>query len=279
MIIDAHTHIFPHLVRSRREGFFDGEPDFFHIYGNPKSTMVGVGELIRAMDENGVDISIVFGFPWRNIETARMHNDYVLEAVARHPDRLWGLACVYPLSAGADKELARALDAGMRGVGELAIYMERSISDLREVMGQVVEVLRQYKSPLLLHCNENVGHTYPGKADIRLKTMYQFVKHLPETPMILAHWGGGLFFYELMKKEVQRVMRNIYYDTAASPFLYRPDVYEIAARICGDHKVIFGSDYPLIPPKRYFKEMEEAGLTQEQIRKVCGENVQAIFKP
>ncbi len=277
MIIDAHTHIFPPRVRESRERFFEGEPDFEHIYGNPRSTMVGADDLIRSMDENGVDVSIVFGFPWRNVETAKMHNDYVLEAVSRYPNRLVGLACVYPLSKGSDVEIDRALDNGMKGVGELAIYVERNLGDLHEEMGHVAEIVRERKIPLLLHCNENVGHSYPGKADIRLKTIYGFLKGLPETPIILAHWGGGIFFYELMKKEVREVMRNIYYDTAASPFLYRPEVYEIAMRICGEGKILFGSDYPLIAPKRYFKEMKESGLTESQMEKIRGLNAQKLF--
>jgi len=277
MIIDAHTHIFPPAVREKRERYFEGEPDFKHIYDNPRSAMVGADELIRSMDENGVDMSVVFGFPWRNVETARAHNDYVLEAVARYPDRLCGLACVYPLSRGSDSELNRSLDNGMKGVGELAIYVEQNLRDLGREMSHVAEIVRKRNVPLMLHCNENVGHTYPGKSDIRLKMIYEFLKSLPETPVILAHWGGGIFFYELMKKEVQEVMRTIYYDTAASPFLYRPEVYKIAMQICGEQKILFGSDYPLIAPKRYFKEMEESGLTQSQRERVQGLNAQKLF--
>ena len=38
----------------------------------------------------------------------------------------------------------------------------------------------------------------------------------------MAHWGGGLPFYGLMKKEGPEVLRRVYFDTAASPYLYRP---------------------------------------------------------
>jgi hypothetical protein len=239
--------------------------------------MVGVEELLQAMDENGVDISVASSFPWRNIDLARRSNDYVLEAVARYPTRIWGLACVDPRSPGADRELVRALEAGMKGIGELAFYLDVSTNDLVEIMAPVMEIIRAANVPLLLHANESVGHTYPGKSEMRLKTLYHFLKAAPEARVVLAHWGGGLFFYELMKKEVQEVLKNVCYDTAASPFLYHSSIYQIALRICGENKVIFGSDYPLIQPKRYFREMEEAGLTTEQMRKVCGDNLKAVF--
>jgi uncharacterized protein len=277
MIIDGHTHLFPKEIRANKESYFAEEPEFRYLYEQPDEVMVGMEELIQAMDENGVDISIASSFPWRNLDTARRSNDYILEAVHRYPERIWGLACIDVRSPGADKELVRALDAGMKGIGELAFYLEISPNGLLEIMAPVMEVIRGTHVPLLFHANENVGHTYPGKSDMRLKTLYHFLKAMPEAKVVLAHWGGGLFFYELMKKEVQEVLRNVYYDTAASPYLYHSGIYEIALRICGENKVIFGSDYPLIQPKRYFREMEEAGLTIEQMRKICGENIKALF--
>ncbi len=277
VVVDAHTHIFPADVRDRRERFFDREPDFRLIYENPKSSMASAEELIRSMDTDGVDVSVVFGFPWRDPDTAKRHNDYVLEAVSRYPDRLWGLACAYPLAPGAASEFERALDAGMNGIGELALYVEEGVDDLYEAMADVADLVRDRRVPLLLHCNETVGHEYPGKADMRMKTIYRFVKQMPDTPVVLAHWGGGLFFFELMKREVAEVMRNVYYDTAASPFLYRPDVYDTAVRICGEDKVLFGSDYPLLPPSRYFKELRESGLDETRLNKIRGENAARVF--
>ena len=73
-------------------------------------------------------------------------------------------------------------------------------------------------------------------------------------------------------------MTNVFFDTAASPFLYDPEIYQIAVSILGVDKILFGSDYPLLSPARYFGEMEEAGLTKPQIDKICGENAKKLFK-
>jgi hypothetical protein len=37
----------------------------------------------------------------------------------------------------------------------------------------------------------------------------------------------------------------------------------VAVKIVGAQRVLFGSDYPLILPDRYFDEMAAAGLTEE----------------
>ena len=93
MIIDIHTHIFPPSVKEKREDFF-GENSFRLLYSDRKSKIITAEEIIDAMDENGIDKSVVFGFPWKEEKNYRMNNDYVIEAVKRFPDRLIGFACV-----------------------------------------------------------------------------------------------------------------------------------------------------------------------------------------
>jgi predicted TIM-barrel fold metal-dependent hydrolase len=73
-------------------------------------------------------------------------------------------------------------------------------------------------------------------------------------------------------------LTNIYFDTAASPFLYDPVIYEVAKRTIGIEKVLLGSDYPLIKPARYLKELSSTQLSEEDIKKVCGGNALNLFK-
>jgi hypothetical protein len=66
--------------------------------------------------------------------------------------------------------------------------------------------------------------------------------------------------YELMP-EVRRVLANVYYDTSAAPYLYRRDVYSVAATTAGPEKLLFGSDYPLLSPARYLRDTEDLDPT------------------
>ena len=67
--------------------------------------------------------------------------------------------------------------------------------------------------------------------------------------VVAAHWGGGFPFYELMP-EVQTAAANVWYDSAASLYLYRPEIFPTVARIAGPRKILWGSDYPLIAQAR-----------------------------
>ena len=278
MIIDAHTHIFPPQVRADREKFASaGETAYSAIYKDPSARMTGAAELVRALDDEGVDKAVTFGFPWSKEETARLQNDYILEAQSRFPNRLAGLACFDPLQPWAEREAIRALDAGLRGLGELAVYtggFDRRAIDCLAGLGRLCA---QRRVPLLVHVNEPIGHDYPGKAPLTLKMICNLIEACEGVTLILAHWGGGIFFYNLLKREIPKILTNVYFDTAASPFLYQPQIYDLAARIVGPEKILFGSDYPLIKPGRYFKEMESAGLDTDTARLIKGDNAAILF--
>ena len=278
MIIDAHVHIFPPEIRDNREKFFVGEPDFKLLYESPKSRLVGAEELLSVMAEDGVDRSVVFGFPWRDNGISKLCNDYVIEQVKKYPDQLLGLACFgFADSKAAALESDRCLSQGLDGVGELAFYVEGFSDKVVDQMAPVIEVLRHYKKVLNLHTNEPVGHNYPGKSDVKLRNLYRFLKLYGDVPTIFAHWGGGFPFYHLLKKEFAEVTQNLYYDTAATPYLFKDDIYRLGGEMAGFDRILFGSDFPLLRPRRYFKDIAEAQLDESQHEMICGTNAARLF--
>jgi hypothetical protein len=279
LIVDVHTHIFPADVISRRELFFRNEPEFQLLYGSPDSKMASAETLIRSMDENGVDRSVVFGFPWRSAELLARHNGYVLDAAAKFPDRLLPLACLDLFSSLCGKEGEKLFADGARGFGELAIYSAGGNMDLMlDNFKHIAAICRREDLVLLVHANEPIGHQYPGKAPFGLDLYYNMAKAGAGATLIFAHWGGGLFFFEVLKKEPPGHFANIYYDTAASPFVYKTDIYRVAAELAGVDRILFGSDYPLISPKRYFTEIRKSGLPDVDIDLISGGNAVRIFR-
>ena len=277
MIIDSHTHIFPPEFRQDRSVCFDGEEAFYRLYSDPRACMIGARELITAMDQEGVDRAVVFGFPWHSAERFRRQNDYILEAVAAHPDRLIGMACFDAHHPGAPEEAHRCLAAGLAGVGELAFYEKGITAAGLDRLAPVMALCQEKNAPVLIHTNEPVGHAYPGKSPNTLSQIYTLVRRFPENRLILAHWGGGLFFYALLKKEVREALRNVYFDTAASPFLYEASIWETAARIVGAEKILLGTDYPLLKPTRYVKEIDASALSAADRQRVKGGNAATLF--
>jgi len=277
MIIDCHTHIFPEEVRRDREAFCQRDEGFSSIYQSSKSKMVGVEELIASMDESGIDRSVICGFPWEQPDLCSFHNQYLMESASRYPDRLIVFVTLLFSNPGwSGRELGQAMKDGARGVGEIAFYRDEMTSQDIHSMTPILTQMEKQGIPLLLHTNETIGHSYPGKGRTPLECFYDLILSFPTLPVILGHWGGGLPFYELMP-EVAKTMTHVAYDTAASPFLYSKKIYAIASMMVGVEKILFGSDFPLLSPRRYFKELEDSGLSKQDQEKILGLNFSKRF--
>lgn len=276
MKIDVHVHILSPDFIKNVESYKEKEPHFRLIHTGPKVKYATAEDLLANMEKTGVDKTVVFGFPFRDIGLCREANDYIIESCNKYKDKLIGFALAPPLDRGFEKEIARCHEKGLRGVGELIPDAQQfDISD-GEQMKSLTGVCRERKLPVLMHANEQVGHYYTGKGETGPVRAYTFAVNNPELTIIYAHWGGGLFFYEFMP-ELRKELTNVYYDIAASPFLYIPRVYE-AARLAGIiPKVMLGSDYPLLSPSRYFKEMDKTGLNTEEKDMIAGRNAAGVL--
>ncbi len=276
MVIDFHTHIFPPDVIRGRESYLDREAWFAELYGRPEARMATVEDLIEEMDRSGVDMAVACGFAWNSLELCAYGNSYIADAAARFPERIIGFACVPPLRPGAAAELERCASLGLKGVGELMPDGQGFDLDDTAGLAPLASAAAAHGLPLLVHLSEPVGHSYPGKGTTTPGKGYRFVRAFPELKVVLAHWGGGLPFYELMP-EVREAMANVYYDCAASPLLYDGGVFTVALRLLGPEKILFGSDFPLISPGRYRRELEGLELDGSAYDAIMGGNAARLL--
>jgi len=277
MIIDFHTHVFSPQINKNRNKYIDSDPCFAILYSNKDAKLATTDELIASMDKEGIDISVIVNIGWTTHELCVETNDYILESVARYPKRLIGFCAVQPNSYDAAiAEIERCAQGGIRGVGEMRPDMQ--LFDLVDeiLMEPFVEVLKKHKLILLTHASEPVGHDYPGKGAITPDMLYPFIASFPDLTIVCAHWGGGLPFYALMP-EVAQVMSNVFFDTAASPLLYRPQVYNQVIQLVGGDKVLFGSDYPLLAQGRLLKEIRSLDLPEETKNLILSGNAQRLL--
>jgi predicted TIM-barrel fold metal-dependent hydrolase len=200
-----------------------------------------------------------------------------MESVARFPRRLIGF-CNVSVDAGdaALKELERCVRGGVKGIGEIRPDIMSSSGKVVETVRPLAEFAVKNNLILLTHASEPVGHQYPGKGKATPDLIYALITAFPELKTVCAHWGGGLPFYALMP-EVKQAMKNVYFDTAASPFLYTPGVYNQVAQLVGEDKILFGSDYPLIPQRRFLKEIRGLDLPESTKVKILSGNAQRLL--
>jgi predicted TIM-barrel fold metal-dependent hydrolase len=276
MIVDSHTHVFPPEIIRRREAYRERDSWFAALYADPRARLASAEELVQAMDAAGVDVAVTFGFGWADPGLCRLANDYTLAALRAHPGRLVGLAVVNPRTPEAVAEMERCAAGGLRGVGELMPDGQGYALGDVETLAPVMEAAGALGWPVLTHTTEPVGHRYPGKGSPSLEGAVRLAGRFPETTLILAHWGGGLPFYELMP-EVRAALANVYYDTAASSYLYYDAIYPLVAPLAGE-RLLFGSDYPLLEPGRLLGRVRAAGLPAEALAALLGKNAARLYR-
>lgn len=272
MLIDAHCHILPDSFPQRHAQLLAQDITYATLFPTPDFRMATAENLVQAMNQAKVDKSIVTGLGWTDQGLAVEVNDYIIQSVARYPERIIGFGAVNPAwGSMAIEEVERCAAAGLRGIGELHPDTQRfDIAD-RSGMLLLMDAARELGLPVLIHASEPVGHLYPGKGHNTPDKLYRFIQNFPENIIICAHWGGGLPFYALMP-EVPEVLKNVYFDTAASPFLYRPEVFAAVAGLVGADKILFGTDYPLIQPQRLLRQVKESGLDAAAQKAILGGN-------
>jgi predicted TIM-barrel fold metal-dependent hydrolase len=277
MVIDSHCHILPPGFEQRRAELVARDATFATLFSRPGAPMATAEALIDAMDRAQVSRAVVMGMGWCDRALTEEVNDYIVESAARYPDRLSGFCSVNPAwGDGAAAEMERCAAAGLRGVGEL--HPDTQEFDITDKLGlaPVMDTARRLGLPVLVHSSEPVGHLYPGKGRTTPGKLYRFIENFPETPVICAHWGGGLPFYAMMP-EVPKVLRNVYFDMAASPFLYRPEVVATVAGLVGADKVLFATDYPLVQQGRLMRQVEESGLDSSDREAILGGNAARLL--
>ncbi|MDO8674469.1 MAG: amidohydrolase family protein [Dehalococcoidia bacterium] len=277
MIVDFHTHIFSPRICSSRDEHLKRDPHFGALYRNPKTKLATADQLVASMDTAGVDVSVVCGFGWMDQDVCEGENDYLLEAISRYPRRLVALCSVQPRAGmRAAAEVGRCADAGMKGIGEMMPDGQGySLRDF-DLLDPIMAVVRERGLIAMIHTSEPIGHDYPGKGRTTPDVTFDFVSRFADISIVCAHWGGGLPFYHLIP-EIDEAIPNVYYDTAASFLVYRPDIFCLVPNIVGVRRVLFGTDYPLLSQSRFIRRMTALGLHESALDLMLGKNASELL--
>jgi predicted TIM-barrel fold metal-dependent hydrolase len=288
-VIDAHVHLYPPEAGREPTAWAaaNGETHWAKLCtrrrkdGRLVQGFPTVDELLRDMDAAGVTQTILLGWYWENHATCVWQNTFYASCVRAHPDRLaaFATANAHAGQAALD-EVRRANDDGLVGLGELSPHSQ-GIALNNPWWIKLMELAVELKLPVNLHVTDPLSAAYPGRVETPLADFVRLAREFPQAKFILAHWGGGLAF-----DSECRPLRNIYYDTAASPLMYGPDVWARGLNATHGERVLFGSDYPLVLyPKTerahgfldLLNEAKSGVLTEAQTAAVLGGNASKLF--
>ena len=287
MIVDSLTHILPPYFLEHREDAIARDTTFRRLFSNPKARIVQVHDLIDEMEKSGVDRSVIAGFGWTDPDLAKRSNDYLLESASEFPDLLIPLCSVNPIwpRDTAPKEVERCLKAGARGIGELHADTQGWVAPPYDALADTMSAaqnhaqLHHQKIFVVVHGSEPIGHTYPGKGTMTPDRLLLLAERFPDNSFVYSHFGGGLPLYEHMP-EVAKSLSNVAYDSAATPFLYDPDIYTSIESATGADRIFFASDFPLMSQRRALNHLRKSELSarrQNMILEAAGRMYDCIL--
>jgi predicted TIM-barrel fold metal-dependent hydrolase len=210
----------------------------------------------------------------------RLSNDEVVEFALANSDIAIPFASVNP-NRGADavREAKRLVEAGVvRGLKLHPPIQQFSPDD--RIAYPLYEVFNEARLPVLFHTGHSgIGTGMRGGGGIRLKygnpmPIDDVAVDFPDMPIVMAHpsfpWQDEAISICLHKPQV-------YIDLSGwSPKYFSPNLIQYANTLL-KHKVLFGSDYPLLTPDRWMADFEKIAIRDEVRPLILKENARRLF--
>ncbi len=267
--IDIHVHPYTEEVLAVTPEWFWGHArKTFNFDGKP----ITVDDMVRSMDEAGVELAALLAFDCETTHGWRVPNEMVADLVAQRPDRFVGFASVDPNKHQlAIEELEHAVrDLGMRGL-KLHPPTQHFYPNDRAHYPLWAKA-EELGIPVLVH----TGHNQSGG-----RMQYGDPTHLdevaldfPNLRLILAHFG---FPWVNQAISVTWIRRNCYLELSGWSPKYIPEtVWKYAKGIFPD-RVLFGTDAPVMTAQRWLRDFEEIDLPEDVKRKILYTNSRRLL--
>ncbi|MFI9502885.1 amidohydrolase family protein [Nocardia sp. NPDC052566] len=227
---------------------------------------------VAAMDAGGVDQAMLSA--WHGPDGSLIGNDEVAAWIAKAPGRFHGIASVdlrKPM-AGVRELRRRVQDDGFKGLRVLPWLWETPPTDRRFY-------------PLYAACVElgvpfctQVGHTgplRPSEPGRPIPYIDQVALDFPELTIVCGHVGYP-WTEEMIA--VARKHENVVIDTSAYTTERLPaELITYLKSGSGRHRVLFGSNYPMIFPKHALEGLDDLGLDEETRELYLDGNARRVF--
>ncbi len=207
-------------------------------------------------------------------------NDEIAAFAAENADIMFAFASVDPTRGKEAVDEAERLIAagGIRGF-KLHPPLQQFHANDKQVY-PFYEVINEAKLPVIFHTGHSgIGTGQRGGGGVRLKygapmDIDDVAVDFPDMPIIMAHpsfpWQDEAISVCLHKPQV-------YIDLSGwSPKYFSPTLVQYANTLL-KHKVLFGSDYPLIAPDRWLADFEKITIRDEVRPLILKENALRLF--
>ncbi len=237
--------------------------------------------MLAEYHEAGVGGAVLLGWDAEtNTGNPPVPNDYVAEVRDAHPDFFVGFGSVDPLKDDCVEEAVRCVeDLGLSGFKFQQIAQGFDPSD--DEHRALFDAIEDLGVPVVFHGgNSTLGACSPGGRGLKIKygdpmLIDDVAAEHPDLQILIAH---PAYPWEKEQLAICQQKGNVYMDLSGwLPKYIDEQVLHYAKTVLQD-KVMFGTDYPMIRPGRWFESFEEHFDASEEVkRKLLWENAEQFL--
>jgi len=257
--------------------FFDAASAYFKA-GRKRPT---IPETIAFYRERNIAFCLFTVDAETGMGAKRISNYEIADLAAEHNDIVIPFASIDPHKGKLGAREARDLveNHGVKGFKFHGIAQNAHPAD--RMAYPIYEVIAEYKLPAIFHTGHSgMGTGMPGGGGLRLKygqpmLIDDVAVDFPDMKIILAHpswpWTDESLSMALHKD-------NVFIDLSGWSPKYFPKQVIQYANTQLKHKMLFGSDFPLIKPEKWIAAAQEAGFREEVLPMIMKDNAVKLLR-
>lgn len=218
-------------------------------------------ELLRAMDENGVEKTVIAPVEEQIAVYNEEGNRAIAAACRAHPDRLLGYAVANPWRGTEAAELLRrALEEGLRGV-----YFDPSLQGFPlddPLVEPLVELCGEYDVPIYFHTG-TPAYALPFQ-------LHFLARRYPQVRFIMGHGGANDFVADALPALFG--LRNVWIETSMNLTVSIYSLLETAP-----DRIVFGSASPRSDLGYELQKLSATRAERAVLERVCSKNLAEVL--
>ena len=268
-VVDAHVHVFPDAV-------FKAVWKWFDEYGWPVRYQINSEKLLGFLFDRGVSHVVALQYAHKP-GIATDLNRFMQTLCQLFPEKVTGLATVFPGEPGAADVLAEAFQGGLSGA---KLHSHVQCFDMNDpAMDPIYDICASYEKPLVMHVGrepKSPAYACDPYLICKAEKLDVVLRNFPTLKVCVPHLGADEFqAYRFLIEKYD----NLWLDTAMAITDYLPGKNSVSLPEMRIERIMYGSDFPNIPYAwdRELNELADLVPDRTDLARILGRNARELY--
>ena len=269
-VVDAHVHVFP-------KNIFSAIWSWFNENAWPIRYRLATSSVLGHLLSRGVSHIIALQYAHKP-GISRMLNRYMMKKCREFPNKVTGMAAVFPGENDVEEILKEAFDNGLKGV---KLHAHVQCFDMNaEEMDLIHDLCESEQKPIVMHVGREpkstAYHCDPYEI-CSAKKLERVLQNFPKLRICVPHLG----FDEISDyRDLIERYDNLWLDTTMVLANYFPIKETIELDSFRVDRIMYGSDFPNIPYNwdRELKCLKQSSLSRENMEWILHKSAEGLFQ-